>query len=82
MKEITICFISWSSSDLSPNQTQELLDKSKENNIQKDISGLFIYNQGSFPPISEGHYDKVASCYDIIFRDQQHFKATPLLENL
>lgn len=56
----------------SQEQINELLKESRRNNSKKGITGLLIYNKGSFLQILEGEESSVLDLFEKIKRDKRH----------
>ena len=50
----------------------DLLDVSRRNNREADITGLMIYHDGNFFQVLEGPEQEVVSLYDRICNDSRH----------
>jgi hypothetical protein len=58
----------------------DLLQKSQENNAQREISGLLVYHNGRFMQLLEGQRDDVLALFEVIRQDARHAHVQILLE--
>jgi hypothetical protein len=49
-----------------------LLQKSRFNNMQKNITGLLLYSEGNFIQILEGNKDEIQNTFEKIKLDNRH----------
>ena len=57
----------------------DLLARSRENNGDRDVTGLLLYEDGTFLQILEGEADAVEELFEIIQNDPRHIECTVLL---
>jgi len=50
----------------------ELLEKARDNNAKLDITGMLLYDNGSFFQVLEGRHDTVTSLLKAIQQDDRH----------
>jgi Sensors of blue-light using FAD len=50
----------------------ELLNTSRKNNSEKNLTGMLLYGEGAFVQVLEGEDDMVESTYEIIKADPRH----------
>lgn len=58
----------------------ELLNQAKENNSRNNITGMFLYKDGSFMQALEGEEKDVLQLYDKILKDPRHKGVITLLK--
>jgi hypothetical protein len=63
---------------LNRKELVELLDYSREMNVEKDITGLLLYRGGNFIQVIEGENDAVLQLYKNIKNDPRHKDVTLL----
>jgi hypothetical protein len=59
-----------------------LLEESRARNAEDAITGMLLYNEGSFMQVLEGPPDAVRACYARIQRDERHTRVTTVLEDV
>ena len=57
----------------------ELLKKSRHNNSKLDITGMLLYENGSFFQVLEGPPENVDKLYDVISQDPRHTKTIVII---
>jgi hypothetical protein len=65
--------------DFSPLELEELLLKSRVNNARIGISGILLFNNGSFFQVLEGEKETVEALYEKISKDKRHDKTTKII---
>ena len=53
-------------------EIEEILEKSRKNNANLEITGILLYTEDNFLQCLEGDYTKVMSLYDKIKADKRH----------
>jgi blue light- and temperature-responsive anti-repressor len=76
---IHLIYASTATSEFSEQNLVELLKKSRANNAHHDITGMLLYNNGSFFQILEGPKDKVEQLFATVCADQQHSKVITII---
>lgn len=66
--------------DLSEVELTTILNQSRENNEKKDISGILLYEDGSFFQVLEGERHLVDALYEKICKDKRHQNVTKIIE--
>jgi len=74
-------YISAATKPFSSEELAELLEKARENNSQKGVSGLLVYHQGSFLQILEGPKKAVEDTLKVIESDPRHTNVRLLLKD-
>jgi hypothetical protein len=83
MKDLThIVYVSFSDKHLTEIELEELLTDIRERNQKQDVTGLLLYNDGSFIQIIEGPKEVIHNLYDKIKMDKRHSNIVLLLEDL
>ncbi len=67
-----LLYSSEASPELDETEVDELIERSKESNASKGISGLLIYVNRCFLQLLEGEEDKVRDLFDRIRSDPRH----------
>lgn len=73
-------YASCASSPFTQQQLVELLNQSRTNNEKLDITGILLYNRGTFIQLLEGDEDKVKALYAKIDKDPRHKLIFTLME--
>jgi hypothetical protein len=58
----------------NPGELVELLKKARASNQRDDVSGILLYQDGSFMQVLEGAEESVRRVYDKVARDKRHFR--------
>lgn len=66
--------------DFSNQELEELLEKSRKNNKEKNVSGLLIVKGRTFIQCLEGGKESVLSIYEKIEKDERHRDLIELIE--
>ena len=67
-----ISYVSSVSHTLSNDQIQEVLDYSRNWNIEHNITGILLYSEGNFFQVLEGDKDLLQSLFSRISMDERH----------
>lgn len=79
--EYTILYISNATVDFSDKDLLALLEKSRNNNSRKNISGFLIFVKNLFIQVLEGQMEEVLELFEIIKKDKRHEKVMVLYES-
>lgn len=77
---LRIFYISAAKRFSTARELSEILAVSRERNFADNISGVLLYNDGSFAQVLEGPEQAVRDCYARIQADQRHSGCTKILE--
>ncbi|HKL38977.1 MAG TPA: BLUF domain-containing protein [Bacteroidales bacterium] len=77
---IHIVYVSFSGKDLSEADLEELLKEVRSKNEKQQVTGLLLYNDGSFIQVIEGRQQTIRELYDRISGDHRHTNVVKLLE--
>lgn len=77
---ISITYVSSAIQLCTPGELHALLQKSREANLKHGITGMLLYNGGSFMQAIEGPEDAVYQLYRNIQQDRTHHMVTTLLD--
>ncbi|MEO1243040.1 MAG: BLUF domain-containing protein [Pseudomonadota bacterium] len=77
---LRIFYISAAKRFSTARELSEILAVSRERNLADNISGVLLYNDGSFAQVLEGPEEAVRNCYARIQADQRHSGCTKILE--
>jgi hypothetical protein len=77
---IHIVYVSFSSNELSENDLEKLLQEIRFKNEQQQVTGLLLYNDGSFIQVIEGSEQTIQGLYERIKGDDRHTNVVKLLE--
>lgn len=66
--------------ELSEDDLNTILEKSRKNNESNNVSGVLLYESGTFFQVLEGDRAKVDSVYRTIVRDSRHINVTKIIE--
>lgn len=75
-----IVYFSKPTRSMTLSDVRELLIKAKINNHFKDVTGMLLFDGGSFLQVLEGPKDTVMALFDKIERDPRHTQFTSLVE--
>lgn len=64
---------------LTEQSLQEILAKSRQNNAGLDVTGMLLYDSGSFIQVLEGDRPVVEALFEKINRDRRHDRVTKLV---
>jgi hypothetical protein len=78
---IHIVYVSFSEKELAEIELQELLTDIRARNYKQKITGLLLYNDGSFIQIIEGPKQVIHNLFDKIKIDSRHSNIVLLLDN-
>jgi hypothetical protein len=78
MKSIT--YISAAVRLFTGSELTELLNKSRVANLKHGVTGMLVYNAGSFMQAIEGAEEDIDRLYANICRDKSHHRITTLIE--
>jgi len=67
-----LCYVSSSKASLTAKDLEHLFHVNKRNNMELNISGILVYNNGNFLQILEGEKQKIDSLYKKISKDHRH----------
>ncbi|BCE02990.1 BLUF domain-containing protein [Marinicellulosiphila megalodicopiae] len=65
--------------ELSKQELDVILDQSRINNDQAEITGMLLYDSGSFFQVLEGDQKMVEAVYEKIVKDTRHQNVTKLI---
>jgi hypothetical protein len=68
----TLVYVSAEATPLKQEDIYEILKKSRQNNAKLDITGILLYQHGSFFQVLEGKKEDVLHLYDKISEDERH----------
>ena len=77
----TLIYLSASSSLFSNEEIIDILNTSRANNLQLDITGLLLYHEGSILQILEGEKEVIHALFNKICLDGRHKSIIKLLDN-
>lgn len=77
----TLCYVSSARKSLSNTDINHLFTVNKRNNIDLDISGILIYNNGNFFQILEGEKSKLDHLFSKINDDERHYNVIKLINS-
>lgn len=75
-----LMYMSTAVKDFTDNELEELLEKSRENNSKKKVSGLLIIKGRTFIQCLEGDEKEVLNIYSKIEKDERHKDLIELIE--
>lgn len=68
-----IVYVSTSVDLLAEEQLEEILSVSRRNNLEKDITGILVYNDGNILQVLEGNKRDLHILYGQISQDHRHY---------
>lgn len=75
-----LAYLSSATHLMSEKELKDILETSRVNNKKDNITGLLLYNDGSFFQALEGEKAKVEACYERIRKDRRHDNCITLLD--
>jgi len=72
MALISLAYVSASSRDITEEDIAQILESSRRNNKQDNITGMLLYRSGYFIQALEGEEKKVIALYNKIAEDERH----------
>ena len=75
-----LVYTSTAQKGLTNDELMTILQTSRENNSQRDITGLLLYKQGRFLQVLEGAQEDLHSLYETIQADERHYNVKLLFE--
>lgn len=76
---LQLIYTSAATVQFSQKQLKELLHKARQNNESLGVSGMLVYNEGSFLQILEGEEESLTALYEKIEKDERHDNVKLLL---
>jgi hypothetical protein len=77
---IQLIYRSAASAPFSERELTNLLQRARDNNAQFGLTGLLLYENGSFLQVLEGEREPLLAVYGRILKDPRHQRVTKLLE--
>ena len=77
-----LIYVSYATEPFSEEELSLLLNQSRVNNLQNEITGMLLYVDGKFIQVLEGNRVRVEALYEKISLDPRHKKVTPILEGI
>lgn len=65
---------------LNQNELLEILNTSRQNNIQQDVTGMLLYAEGTFIQLLEGDSETLKKVYQTIQADPRHHNITKMAQ--
>lgn len=69
---LSLIYVSSSKELMNEGQLLDILKTSRENNSQKEITGMLLYKGGNFMQVLEGPDDAVEALFETIRADSRH----------
>jgi hypothetical protein len=60
-------------------EIRALLDRSRRHNLERNITGMLLFIEGSFFQVLEGEEAAVSHVYEVIARDPRHDRVTRII---
>ena len=79
---IQLIYRSAARTPFSQRQLVELLTQARITNAEHDLTGMLLYDDGSFLQVLEGEKEPLFALYARILRDPRHTETTKLLERV
>ncbi|MEH6763671.1 MAG: BLUF domain-containing protein [Aequorivita antarctica] len=76
----TKCYISNSVNLWQNHKLEELFSFSKTQNVFRNVTGLLLYNEGTFLQVLEGEIDDVETLLSKIKKDDRHDQITVMMD--
>lgn len=74
-----LIYISTAKRLLNDHELTEILNVSRTNNEKNNITGVLLYNEGTFIQFLEGPSDALNATYEAILNDEQHKNVIKLI---
>ena len=66
--------------DMDTERLDEILKTARDNNHQRNITGMLLFHEGSFIQVLEGNAEEVEALYEMISQDPRHKDANVVLK--
>ena len=76
----TVCYISNAVNLWQHTQLENLFSYTKKQNVLRDVTGLLLYNEGTFVQVLEGEGNIVHSLFSKIKSDKRHNQITLMMD--
>jgi lipopolysaccharide biosynthesis regulator YciM len=73
-------YVSFSEKDLSENDLEDFLTEIREKNKRQEVTGMLLYNEGSFIQVVEGGKDTIDALFKKLKNDPRHNTIVVLLD--
>ena len=77
-----LIYISSASRPMSDGDLRELLEKSREKNTALGITGMLLFQIGSFMQLLEGEESVVQMLFERIRQDERHYAVIPIITGI
>lgn len=77
---IHIVYLSISKRELSEKELADFLTDIRKKNKMKKVTGLLLYNEGTFIQVIEGERESIQDLFENVINDQRHTNIVKLLE--
>lgn len=67
-----LVYVSITPNEMSDNDLQEILKKSRAKNANANITGMLIYRDGFFAQVLEGELEDIENLFALISKDKRH----------
>ncbi|MEE2772209.1 MAG: BLUF domain-containing protein [Bacteroidota bacterium] len=75
-----ISYVSTASREMSKEDLEGLLQETKKNNNERNITGILLYSDGNFFQILEGEQEEIGDLYATIKNDPRHYGVIKIFE--
>ncbi len=75
-----LMYVSYASKPLTDSELKKLLEKCRENNMKRNITGMLMYIDGKFIQVLEGAKEDINEMYETILKDSRHKKISKIIE--
>ncbi len=79
MNLVHCIYTSAESTDFNEEDIFSLLEKSRSNNASLDVTGMLLYEKGSFFQVLEGPEDQVLPLFEKIAKDKRHQRVVKII---
>ena len=77
-----LVYQSRASTDMEPDQLEEILTVARRNNRQAGLTGLLLYHEGDFLQVLEGASDKIDEVFGVIRNDDRHHRVNVVVDRV
>lgn len=75
-----LMYVSYAVQPMSDTELTDLLQKCRENNLKKNITGMLLYIDGKFIQVLEGKKNDISELFNTILSDKRHRKVSKIIE--
>ena len=77
-----LVYQSRASTDMGPDQLEEILTAARRNNRQAGLTGLLLYHEGDFLQVLEGPSNRIDEVFGVIRNDDRHHRVNIVVDRV